>query len=164
MGDGANPSSANMQAPKFLAQAWRRAILISRASADRNSGNTYRPTSTDRPWADNWISDLPPFLGSTRTQSRLNSARCSLPPLSSSTTSRDPSSEIRSPSDACREESQNDPPTATSTSPTKGRTSTAPGDQITAPIPSDTRHSYRYNPPRSAGDTEQLRRKNHWMF
>jgi hypothetical protein len=47
----------------------------SRASAGRSSGRTKRPTFTVRPCPDTSISEWSPAAGSTRTRSRLNSAR-----------------------------------------------------------------------------------------
>lgn len=59
-------------------------------------------TSTDRPCADSTFSERSPVLGSAHTLLRSNSARSRLPAVSSSTTRREPCSEILSPSAAWR--------------------------------------------------------------
>ena len=71
--------------PTGSTHAIRKAIRISLANTGRNSGLIKRPTLTLRPCPDTSINDISPALGSTRTQSRRNSARSVLPARSNST-------------------------------------------------------------------------------
>src|SRR6185312_16002383 len=110
---------------------------------------------------DTSINDLSSVRGSTRTQSRLNSARSSLPAFSSSTTSCAPCREIFSPSVAWRAYTQNAAPTTSNSSQANGMISVAPLNQNTPLMPKDRTQSEAYTHVSSTGDTEQLRLRNH---
>ena len=100
------------------------------------------PPAPTGPGPDTSISEPSPSLGSTRTHSRLNSARSVRPAVSSSTTSRPPCSTIFSASVGMPRSTKErpHPPPATRQ---KSCTMAAPWDQKNAATPSDTRHKDR---------------------